>query len=255
MRSPTGSTNRTTPPLTIQQHILQEQQKFSDATGEFSWLLSGMTLAAKAILARVSRAGLTDILGEHGTEHVQGANQRKLDIYANDAILHSLSFRESIGVLASPENEHPIIMQEAGDDAKYAVLFDPLDGSANVDVNVSVGTIFSIYKKPEHAVAPATSWVLQPGQRQIAAGYVLYGSSTVMVYTSGNGVHGFTLDPSLGAFVLSHEHIKMPWQGEYYSVNEGYRDSFPELYSNFFDELREAALAESSIRAAILVRW
>lgn len=221
---------------TIQQHILQEQQRVG-ASGEFSWLLSGITLAAKAIHAKVARAGINDILGEYGAENVQGESQQKLDVYANDVMMHSLSYRDSIGVLASEENEHPIINAQSKT-AKYAVVFDPLDGSSNIDVNVSVGTIFSILKKPEGSDAPDLKWVLQPGTEQVAAGYVLYGSSTMMVYTAGDGVHGFTLDPAIGAFVLSHENIRMPWQGKYYSVNEGYRDSFPETFQNYFEELR-----------------
>lgn len=226
-------------PLTIQQHILQEQQKFPNASGEFSWLLSGITLAAKAIHAKVSRAGLNDILGREGGANVQGEDQQKLDVYANDTMVHCLSFRESVGVLASEENEHPLILQRDGADAKYAVLFDPLDGSSNIDVDVSVGTIFSIVQRPENVDEPSNVWALQPGRKQIAAGYVLYGSSTMMVYTAGNGVHGFTLDPSIGAFILSHPDIRIPWQGEYYSVNEAYRDSFPSVYSGVFDELRQ----------------
>lgn len=223
---------------TIQQHILQGQQRSAGATGEFSWLLSGITLAAKAIHAKVARAGLNNILGEFGNENVQGESQQKLDVYANDAMLHALSFRDSIGVLASEENESPIYNSERKD-AKYAVVFDPLDGSSNIDVNVSVGTIFSILKKPEGSDVPDSSWVLQPGKQQVAAGYVLYGSSTMMVYTSGKGVHGFTLDPAIGAFVLSHPNIRMPWQGKYYSVNEGYRDDFSPVYLDYFDELRQ----------------
>ena len=222
---------------TVQQHILQEQQRATGATGEFSWLLSGITLAAKAINSKVSRAGLINILGEYGSENVQGEEQQKLDVYANEALLHSLSFRDSVGVLASEENDEPILLTR-GPDSKYAVLFDPLDGSSNIDVNVSVGTIFSILRKPDGATEPDNKWVLQPGTKQVAAGYVLYGSSTMMVYTTGNGVHGFTLDPALGAFVLSHENIRMPWQGKYYSVNEGYRDSFPGRFRDYFDELR-----------------
>ena len=221
--------------LTLQQHILLGQQQAMGATGEFSWLLSGITLAAKAIHARVSRAGLEDILGEYGETNVQGEAQQKLDVFANDALIQSLSFRETVGVLASEEHEHPIVM--GGANSKYAVLFDPLDGSSNIDVNVSVGTIFSIIRRPDGA-APGKHWVLQPGNMQVASGYVLYGSSTMIVYTAGRGVHGFTLDPALGAFILSHENIKMPWQGKYYSVNEGYRDSFPLRYREFFAELR-----------------
>ena len=222
---------------TIQQHILQEQQRSVGATGEFSWLLSGITLAAKTIHAKVARAGLNNILGDYGHENVQGEKQQKLDVFANDAMLHGLSFRDSIGVLASEENEQPVF-NASSKTAKYAVVFDPLDGSSNIDVNVSVGTIFSILKKPEDADAPDAKWVLQPGTKQVAAGYVLYGSSTMMVYTSGTGVHGFTLDPSIGAFVLSHPNIRMPWRGKYYSVNEGYRDQFPQAYRDYFDELR-----------------
>ena len=222
---------------TIQQHILQEQQLSTGATGEFSWLLSGITLAAKAIRAKVARAGLNDILGEQGQENVQGEAQQKLDVYANEVMLHSLSFRDSVGVLASEENALPIYNTRT-ESAKYAVVFDPLDGSSNIDLNVSIGTIFSILKKPEGCDAPDQKWVLQPGTKQVAAGYVLYGSSTMMVYTSGHGVHGFTLDPAIGAFVLSHENIRMPWQGKYYSVNEGYRDEFPQCYRDYFNELR-----------------
>ncbi len=222
---------------TIQQHILQEQQQSTGATGEFSWLLSGLTLAAKAIHAKVSRAGLVNILGEYGRENVQGESQQKLDVYANEVMLHSLSFRDSVGVLASEENDEPIVMT-ASDASKYAVVFDPLDGSSNIDVNVSVGTIFSILKKPEESAAPGNDWILQPGTKQVAAGYVLYGASTMMVYTAGNGAHGFTLDPSMGAFILSHENLCMPTQGKYYSVNEGYRASFPDEFNTYFEELR-----------------
>ena len=222
---------------TIQQHILLEQQRATGATGEFSWLLSGITLAAKAIHAKVSRAGLVDILGEYGRTNVQGESQQKLDVYANETMLHTLSFRDCVGVLASEENDEPILMSTSPT-SKYAIVFDPLDGSSNIDVNVSVGTIFSILKKPEDSTEPGVKWILQPGTQQVAAGYVLYGSSTMMVYTAGNGVHGFTLDPSLGAFVLSHENIRMPWQGKYYSVNEGYSNSFPPEFTSYFDELR-----------------
>jgi fructose-1,6-bisphosphatase I len=211
--------------LTIQQHILQEQKRFPGASGEFSWLLSGITLATKMIQARVRRAGLSDILGDAGEINVQGEAQQKLDVYANEAMMHCLSARASIGVLASEENEHPRMSAHCSRDAKYAVVFDPLDGSSNIDVNVSVGTTFSILRRPEGADCDdPIEWVLQPGSKQVAAGYVVYGSSTVLVYSVGNGVHGFTLDPSVGAYVLSHPDIKMPQQGKYYSVNEAYRD-------------------------------
>ena len=244
-RTPPFSTESTHPPSTVQQHILQEQQLFPEATGEFSWLLSGITLATKAIQAKVRRAGLTDILGEHGEENVQGEVQQKLDVYANEALLHSLSFRESIAVLASEENDHPVVLPRENATAKYAVLFDPLDGSSNIDVNVSVGTIFSILRRSENASNDSTDWILQPGCQQVAAGYVIYGSSTMLVYTAGRGVHGFTLDPAVGAYVLSHENLQMPQQGKYYSVNEAYRDTFPPRYREYFDQLRHGELGRA----------
>ena len=225
--------------ITIQQHILEEQQRFPGASGEFSFLLSGITLATKKIQAQVRRAGLTDILGSTDSENVQGEVQQKLDVYANEAMIQGLGTRRSVGILASEENEMPIVMPHQSPTAKYAVVFDPLDGSSNIDVNVSVGTTFSIFRRPEGAdFLDPTRWILQPGRRQIAAGYVVYGSSTVMVYTVGNGVHGFTLDPAVGAFVLSHENIKMPAQGNYYSVNEAYRENFPDRFVGFVDALR-----------------
>src|SRR2546428_1278565 len=176
------------PLITIQQHILSERQRFPHATGEFSRLLSGLTLATKMIQAKVSRAGLTDLLGSQHTFNVQGEQQQKLDVYANDALLYCLSIRDSIGLLASEENEEPIILHHGSPEAKYAVVFDPLDGSSNIDVNVSVGTIFAIHRRPDGEAAAVTeNWVLQPGANLLAAGYVVYGSSTMLVYSVGNG--------------------------------------------------------------------
>ncbi len=233
------------PPITVQQHILQDQKRFPGASGEFSWLLSGITLATKMIQAQVRRAGLTDLMGAQGDVNVQGEVQQKLDVFANDVLLHSLSVRESIGILASEENQHPLTIPHASPNAKYAVIFDPLDGSSNIDVAVSVGTTFSILRRPVDSSADDVArWVLQPGAKQVAAGYVVYGSSTILVYSVGNGVHGFTLDPSIGAFMLSHENIRMPRQGNYYSVNEANRDSFPPVYNVFLDSLRRGGLGE-----------
>lgn len=231
------------PVVTIQEHILQERQRFPNATGEFSRLLAGLTLATKMIHAKVSRAGLTELLGARGTHNVQGEEQQKLDVYANDALRYCLSTRDSIGLLASEENEEPIILHHGTPQAKYAIVFDPLDGSSNIDVNVSVGTIFAILRSPEGELAADTmNWVLQPGCQQLAAGYVVYGSSTMCVYTVGNGVHGFTLDPTIGEYVLSHPNIRMPLRGKYYSVNEANRDSFPLPYRNFLENLRTGTL-------------
>ncbi len=233
----------TLPIITVQQHILQEQKRFPGASGEFSWLLSGITIATKLIQAKVRRAGLSDILGEQGAVNVQGEVQQKLDVYSNEVLIHCLSARESIGVLASEENEEPLLVHQGSENANYAVVFDPLDGSSNIDVNVSVGTTFSILRRPEGvSLNEPEKWVLQPGSKQIAAGYVVYGSSTILVYSVGNGVHGFTLDPSVGAFILSHPNMRMPEQGMYCSVNEAYRDSFPPRYAEYIDRLRSGVL-------------
>jgi len=236
-------TQRNDPIITIQQHILQEQKKFRGASGEFSWLLSGITLATKLIQSQVRRGGLSDQLGPHGDINVQGEVQQKLDVFANEALIHCLSVRESIGIIASEENEHPVTIPHHSERANYAVVFDPLDGSSNLDYAVSVGTTFAILRRPEgaHAHDPE-KWVLQPGRKQVAAGYVVYGSSTVMVYSTGSGVHGFTLDPEIGAFVLSHENIRIPHQGRYYSVNEASAGTFPEPYRRYLDQLRSGAL-------------
>lgn len=232
--------------LTVQQHILQEQKRFPGASGEFSWLLSGITMATKLIQAKVRRAGLTDILGAQGAVNIQGEVQQKLDVYANEVLAHCLSVRESIGVLASEENEQPLLVHRGSENANYAVVFDPLDGSSNIDVNVSVGTTFSILRRPEGVgLNSPEQWVLQPGSKQIAAGYVVYGSSTILVYSVGNGVHGFTLDPAVGAYVLSHPNIRMPEQGKYYSVNEAYLDLFPPRYAEYIARLRSGVLGRS----------
>lgn len=231
--------------VTAQQHILNEQKKFPGATGEFSFLLSGITLATKMIAAKVRRAGLVDILGEHGEVNVQGEVQQKLDVYADEALMHCLGVRDSVGILASEENERPKTVGHKSPHAKYAVVFDPLDGSSNIDVNVSVGTTFSVLRRPDdEKIDDPMQWVLQPGNRQVAAGYVVYGSATIMVYTVGNGVHGFTLDPSIGAYVLSHENIRIPKQGKIYSVNESYRDTFPVRYQQYLDRLRTGGLGK-----------
>jgi fructose-1,6-bisphosphatase I len=235
------------PPLvTLEQHILRNQKRFPGASGEFSLVQSGITLATKLIQAKVRRAGLADVLGPHGQINVQGEVQQKLDVYANEVLLHCLSVHQSIGVLASEENEHPMTVAHENPAAKYAVIFDPLDGSSNIDVAGSVGTTFSILRRPaESEPGDVTRWVLQPGAKQVAAGYVVYGASTVLVYTVGNGVHGFTLDPAIGAYVLTHENIRMPQQGKYYSVNEANRDSFPPAYNRFLDHLRHGDLGSA----------
>jgi fructose-1,6-bisphosphatase I len=227
--------------VTVQQHILYQQRKHSPtASGSFSWLLSGITLATKMTQAKVRRAGLLDVLGDSGAVNVQGETQQKLDVYANRALLHCLGVRESVAVLASEENEEAVTFKNHGESAKYIVVFDPLDGSSNIDVNIGVGTIFSVFSKD--TAEPGRDVVLQPGYRQLAAGYVLYGTSTMLVYTTGHGVHGFTLDPEVGAYVLSHENIRMPQQGQIYSVNDANSDSFSEAYRRYLERLRSGLL-------------
>jgi len=226
------------PLLTVQQHILEEQRRYHpNASGAFSWLLSGITLATKIIADKVRRAGLTDILGATGGQNVQGEVVQKLDVIANQALVYCLGNRGNIGVLASEENDEPIVIHRDAEHGEYVVIFDPLDGSSNIDVNVSVGTIFSILRR-EPGLRDPMHDVLQPGLRQMAAGYVVYGSSTMLVYTTGNGVHGFTLDPAIGAYTISHERMTMPAHGNIYSVNEAQADGFPEAYRRFLAHLR-----------------
>jgi fructose-1,6-bisphosphatase I len=219
---------------TFQQHILQQQREVPYASGDFSWLLSGITLAAKMIEAKIRSAGLTGIVGTAGNTNVQGETQQKLDVYANEALLHCLGVRDCVAALVSEENDNPVTFDRTSGESKYVIVFDPLDGSSNIDVNVNVGTIFSIFRRQDSAEAS----VLQPGNCQLAAGYVLYGPSTVLVYTAGRGVYGFTLDPSIGAFVLSHEQMKMPAKGKYYSCNEGNIKLFPDHYRAFLHSLQ-----------------
>jgi fructose-1,6-bisphosphatase I len=224
--------------ITFEQHNLLETQRYPGSSGAFAWLLSGITLATKIIAAKVRRAGLSDVMGEAGAVNVQGENQQKLDVFSNNVLLHYLGLRESIGILASEENETPLVLKQEAE-AKYIVVFDPLDGSSNIDVNAPVGTTFSILRRP-HDVGDRHDQndLLQSGRHQIAAGYVLYGSSTMLVYSAGAGVHGFTLDPAIGAYVLSHENIRMPTQGKWYSVNEAHIESFPPTYRNYVEGLR-----------------
>lgn len=226
-------------PMTVGHHILEQQRlRFPDATGEFSWLLSGLTLATKMIASLVRRMGLADAAGGTGAVNVQGEEQQKLDVYANEALLRSLEYRGNVGVLASEENDEPVVVLENPTHGKYVVIFDPLDGSSNLDLNISVGTIFSIFKRdPDNGADPGHD-VLQPGDRQVAAGYVLYGSSTMLVYSTGAGVHGFTLDPAIGAYVLSHPNMTMPARGNIYSVNEANADSFPEYCRRYLHWLK-----------------
>ena len=225
--------------ITVQQHIQQQQQAIG-AKGTFSSLLAGMTLATKMIQSRIRRAALTDALGSAGDLNVQGEVQQKLDVYANQALLESLAGRDGVAMLVSEENEEPVVFDCAPGTGRYIVVFDPLDGSSNIDVNMSVGTIFSILRRPDGLANDRAA--LQPGDKQVAAGYVVYGSSTIFVYTAGRGVYGFTLDPGIGAYVLSYDGIRMPSFGYYYSVNEANAGAFPEKFRDYLARLRDGAL-------------
>ena len=204
---------------------MEQERLHPEATGELSNLLYDLCLAAKIISRQVRRAGLTDILGEFGAVNVQGEVQQKLDVFAHDTVRHSVEHTGRVCVVASEEEEHPIPVNVRADrhSGKYVLLYDPLDGSSNIGVNVSIGTIFSIHRRLTDGPGPGSlEDCLQRGRVQVAAGYILYGSSTMLVYTTGQGVHGFTLDPTIGEFLLSHPDIRCPEVGQYYSVNESH---------------------------------
>ena len=210
--------------ITLHEFIMDRQSDFPFATGELSRLLNDISIASKIVNKDVSRAGLMeDILGSQGKTNVQGEEQQKLDVIADNAFINIFKAGGEVCGIASEENDDFMpFTSELSKNGKYVVLFDPLDGSSNIDVNVSIGTIFSIYRRNSEIGTEATiDDMLQPGEKQVAAGYVLYGSSTMLVYTTGNGVNGFTLDPSIGEFCLSHPNMKMPEEGRIYSVNEG----------------------------------
>jgi fructose-1,6-bisphosphatase I len=210
--------------LTLDEFTLQQLRNFPKATGELSRLLRDIGLAAKRINVEVNKAGLVDILGDHGTTNVQGEEVKKLDIYANNQMVGVLKHGISCAGIGSEELDDIVVFDdELSNNSKYVCLFDPLDGSSNIDVNVSIGTIFSIYKRVSPLGKPCTMQdFLQPGIKQVAAGYIIYGSSTMMVYATRRGVNGFTLDPQIGEFSLSHPNIQCPPNGKMYSVNHGH---------------------------------
>jgi fructose-1,6-bisphosphatase I len=221
---------------TVERHFLERKDLNPHATTEFSWLLSGITLACKIIASQISRAGLLEIMGETGEVNVQGEEVQKLDVIANQTLVRCLGYRGNIGLLVSEEDEEPHVISDSGDQGKYIVLFDPLDGSSNINANVNIGTIFSIMERPSKGfTGDVKASVLQQGLKQVAAGYVIYGASTVLAYTAGFGVHMFTLDPSIGAFILAQENVQMPESGAIYSVNNGNRHQFPDGICNYLD--------------------
>ena len=212
---------------TLEQFIIEREQESPGSKGQFSRLLRDIAVAAKVVERDVRKAGLVDLFGETGEINVQDEEQKKLDVLAHEAFVRALRRGGEVCLIGSEEHAEAIPLLFDDCQGKYVVLFDPLDGSSNIDVNVSIGTIFSIYRIPDDHVGRVTiESALQSGRQQVAAGYVIYGSSTILVYTTGNGVNGFTLDPSIGEFLLSHPDIRTPERGKMYSINEGNYNSW-----------------------------
>jgi fructose-1,6-bisphosphatase I len=237
---------------TVQQHILDEERLHPGATGDFTALLTTLTLAAKIISHEVNKAGLVKILGETGDVNIHGESVQKLDEFAQQTICRAMGHNGHLCVMASEESAD-IIPIPGTKKGKYVLMFDPLDGSSNIDVNASIGTIFSIHGRvTNHSPDGSIEDCLQKGIDQIAAGYFIYGSSTMMVYTTGHGVHGFTLDPSLGEFLLSHENIRTPTRGRIYSINEGNVHSWDEGTRRYIEYLKNG---QKEIRHPYTLRY
>lgn len=229
---------------TLGQFIIEKQAEFPYAKGELSRLLRDIGIAAKVVNREVNRAGLADMTQDNGSVNVQGESQKKLDVYANEQFISALQQGGECCIVVSEEHDEYIdIDSEISKHAKYIVAIDPLDGSSNIDVNVSVGTIFSIYRRKTTDGRATIKDVLQKGTDQVAAGYVIYGSSTMLVYTTGKGVNGFTLDPSLGEFCLSHPKMRVPDDGVIYSINEGYFAHFPDGVKKYIKYCQEEDIA------------
>ena len=227
---------------TLGEFIIENQSEFQYSSGELSRLINSIRLAAKVVNHEVNKAGLVDILGTVGDTNVQGEDQQKLDVYANEVFIKTLTNREIVCGIASEEEDDFITIKGRNqlNDNNYVVLIDPLDGSSNIDVNVSVGTIFSIYRRVTASGTPATiEDFLQPGNKQVAAGYIIYGTSTMIVYSTGHGVNGFTLNPAIGTYYLSHPNMQIPENGVIYSVNEGNYIHFPQGVKNYIKYCQE----------------
>lgn len=221
---------------TLGEFIIENQKEFKYSSGELSRIFNSIKLASKVVSYKVKKAGLVDIIGGAGDKNIQGEDQQKLDVYANEVFIETLINREIVCGIVSEENDDFITVQgsDNGNNNKYVLLMDPLDGSSNIDVNISVGTIFSVYRRISEIGTPVTlEDFLQPGIKQVAAGYIIYGTSTMLVYTTGHGVNGFTLNPAIGTFYLSHPKIKFPMDGSIYSVNEGNYIHFPQGVKNY----------------------
>jgi fructose-1,6-bisphosphatase I len=220
---------------TLGEFILEKQADFPGSSGDLSRILSSIRLAAKIVNQQINKAGLAKhILGAAGSENIQGEEQQKLDVYADEQFIKSLEARGVVCGIASEENDDFVAFDSTNSTAKYVVMIDPLDGSSNIDVNVSIGTIFSVYKRVTPVGTPVRlEDFLQEGNKQVAAGYVVYGSSTMLVYTTGKGVNGFTYDPGIGVFFLSHPDMKIPEDGRIYSINEGNLNDCPDYIKNY----------------------
>jgi fructose-1,6-bisphosphatase I len=211
---------------TLTRHLLMQQQASPGATGEFSLLMSQIAVAIKSIAHDLTRAGIVDILGDTGDINVQGEMTQKLDRIANDAFLEAFEYGQMVSELVSEELEHPAPIVGNADQGKYVIFVDPLDGSSNIDVNVTIGSIFSVYRRPPRSTTNLVDALRLPGNQQVAAGYALYGPSTLLIYTTGNGVNCFTLDPRIREFLCTHENIRIPKRGNIYSINEGRRNEW-----------------------------
>jgi fructose-1,6-bisphosphatase I len=225
--------------VTLNRHILEEQTAFPDAKGDFTSLMMDLTLAFKIISREVNKAGLVEILGATDEENIQGETVMKLDAFAQDRIFKAMDHGGNLCCMASEEVEHIIPIPSKFAKGNYILVFDPLDGSSNIDKNVSIGTIFGVFRRVTSAGDGQLEDVLQPGCKQVAAGYVVYGSSTILVYSTGSGVHGFTLDPSVGEFLLSHPDIRIPHKGKTYSINEGNYNTWDEGTKAYIQHLKE----------------
>ncbi|GHA72085.1 class 1 fructose-bisphosphatase [Pontibacter akesuensis] len=235
---------------TLDRFIMRKQEEFSYATGELSQLLRDIALAAKIVNREINRAGLLDVTGAYGQQNVQGEDQQKLDVIANIRFIRALRNGGEVCTIISEEEDD--IIQTGNHKGKYIVAIDPLDGSSNIDVNVSIGTIFSIYRRVSEQGGNGTMEdCLQEGTRQVGAGYVIYGSSTMLVYTTGHGVNGFTYDPSLGEFFLSHPNITSPKTGSIYSINEGSAASFPEGLKQYVNYCKESGYSARYIGSLV----
>lgn len=223
----------------LNRFLIEEQRAFPEATGDFTMLIESIAFASKIISREVNKAGIVNIIGKAQSVNVHGEEQQKLDVYADKKMIDSMNHLGKLCAMASEENDEVVQVPQKYPKGKYLAVFDPLDGSSNIDVNISIGTIFGIYKrKDDNEGTPCCDDFMQPGRDMVAAGYVIYGSSTMMVYSAGNGVHGFTLDPSIGEYILSHPYMQIPETGKIYSINEGNYPKWDDSTRGYIDFLR-----------------